>query len=245
MQELEPKDARNDDGENSKQFIEYALGGTAILTVLTGLIFLFGWVYLSVFYSRFGLDLWELDLPVYTFLSFPLIVLATLPVATVIFFIIAAFYFLRWRANLTPESTKLPIRSSGMERFRVAVRKPLASFFEYSERFMYVLIVMILIMVSINTAEHRAKNTYTCGGEKVQLRFSPSALTSEDPELKKANEAGALRFLAQTKDMVVVFEKPEFTSDPNHKSVFKVSRGELLSVHYWTSPHSACRGESR
>ncbi len=54
--------------------------------------------------------------------------------------------------------------------------------------------------------------------------------------LKRPNECGDLRLLAQTKDLVIVFEKPDSQSDHKTKSIFVVKRADLshctLGIHH-------------
>ncbi len=69
-------------------------------------------------------------------------------------------------------------------------------------------------------------------GTHVHLVFNVNLLSSLDPKLTKVNDDRSLRLLTQTKDLVIVFEKPESQRDKT-KSVFVLKRADLTSVHSW------------
>jgi hypothetical protein len=207
-----------------KSFLDYALNGTVILSLGAGLLFLMGVIYFSFYYGSFGIDPTILDFPAFLYLSTG----ALQPSWLVLLVFILLFRSVRISILTESESTRV----HGLERFGADPSILLALYF-----CAFLALVYCILVMPMKQGKKDAERAYQNGGE-IRLTFTPAALAGEEPELVLANEAGRLRFLAQSKDLVVVFEAPQSQDGPGDrkKSVFVVSRTDLLGVHYWYSP---------
>jgi hypothetical protein len=225
----------------SKSFLDYALGGTVLLSLGAGLLFFTGWNYLAAYYGSFGLDLSVLNFPIYLFpvagalkqLWLKEVLLLALMVCG--FWVKSGFERQESKRGRRPEQNWISIRPVELS-LEVEKRLEVLWFL----LFLAVALMVLLPVVAWGTsrvAKKDARRVYQNGGE-IRLTFTPAAVAGEEPELLLANKAGRLRFLAQSKDLVVVFEAPQSQDGPGDrkKSVFVVSRTDLLGVHYWYSP---------
>jgi hypothetical protein len=235
MSDSEPD--RGHDPDGGKSLLARVLGETAIITATTGLLFLSGYFFIDVWMNAFNVPIWAIDFPSYT----PLIY-AVIPVLNAALLSIKLLYagaLIILIANLFP-GVRMWARRGGPAKAKAKLFGNLNS--QMARRLLkpvavIVLLIgalMVLMMLPNYAAKQFASDQYN-NGTPIHLVFGANIVSSLEPELTKANDGGNLRLLIQTKDLVIVFEKPGLQPDKT-KSVFTIKRADLVSVHTWSPP---------
>ena len=189
-----------------------------MLTVVFGVLFLVGYQRVYGYYTTFHVPLWMLDVPTYMYpiTSETLVVLTCILVILAVPFVIlidrwSTQAYNRWRSR---DKGDIP----GPARDSITIET------------LIILTAAIVIGMSVSAfkdGQSRAEAEILTDSHTTKLVFktdkSPEA---RDDQLLRANDAGTLRLVTQTKDLVIVFEK---TRDQKLNTYF-VARSELSSV---------------
>lgn len=208
----------------------------SIVVLIYGFLFFLGWVYLVCYFGSFGLDLYALDIPIYNFPSFSIVLLQPLlplfAVLEVVLLLTLPFFAIRslprptsrrwiawmqWRLDRLAQEARDLYGAQG--RFLLAVILGAA--------------ILLLILTCGILGQKAAQQTWG-QAQHVRLFFKIGDKQGFDPVLLRANNSGRLSLLAQTKDLVVVFEGRSRES-PNG-SVFVLARADVSSVQILIKP---------
>ncbi len=94
-----------------------------------------------------------------------------------------------------------------------------------------ILIFLIFGLIAIKKGNERAEEQWNGQAVHVQLNFKSLTPSPYGPELLNANNEQRLSLIAQTKDLVIVFEPVH--SKTSKRTVFVVARADLASVGMW------------
>lgn len=230
------------EADKRKLFVERFISETVILAGTTAFLFLLGFLWLDGWMSFYGVPVWVLDCPSYTFLVYSIT-----PVMTVAgwglwgFFCIYCFGVVLVLVNaLFPgvrAGLKAPLKRGEPKKARSEIEAVLEAVAPWGLRFSYLMLCIavfaIVPLAAIRLGQNYAKDQYD-HGTPVHLIFNANVLKSLDAKLTKANDNGNLRFVTQTKDLIVVFVKPGSQPD-KPKRVFIFRRADLSLVQ-WCSP---------
>ncbi len=220
-----------DGSEKRNSLLERLVGETAILAATTGLFFLLGYLFLVAWMDTFNVDVWALDFPSYT----PLIY-SFMPLLKVAVWGFEAFAYsvllIVLLANLLPRA-RVWSRNEMSNFLDLFLAKNIRAWLKPFALGAFVILVFVaMITLAIQLAKNYANHQYS-QGTPVRLVFAANARSSLELELTRANDSGNLRLLIQTKDLVIVFEKPKSQLDKS-RSVFVLRRMDLASVHSWS-----------
>jgi hypothetical protein len=201
-----------DDKDGTRPSLEKLKDMAWTLAIVSGLLFYSGYYTLSTFYGQFDTPLWLLDFPAYMFPlnAHVLIIRGLIAVLAFIPLTWCLVRFDRWwysRKGITrPLKKSLPV--SWIVYF-AAFGLVVFSFFSWS------------------SGTDKALEFVRNNSAVITLSFkTANPAYPRDEQLLKANQAGTLRMLTQTKELVIVYEN----SSDNKLTTYVIPRSELSSV---------------
>jgi hypothetical protein len=185
------------------------------------------------FYGEFNIDVTMLDLPVYNFAIesmfgleniFRFVVMLLVPIV-----LVRESYFAirRWESQ-KPWVVAL---KRVIEDVESDVRKLSGTYLPRLVAVFFVAVIFLITIMSANWEGVKAARRQWNDGPHAHLAFKSADRQQYEPRLLKANDERRLSLLAQTKDLVVVFERPQAATPPGH--VFVLERKDIASVYIW------------
>jgi hypothetical protein len=228
----------------TRGFSKALLDTSLILAVVTAFLFLLGRSYFEAYFYFFGIRVQSLDLPFSEGVFFsvvpilgaigPLVKLA-LWVALLVMIAFVLVYALEqlwgWLERRDTQVGRILHRAREMMAPSAAKNKNLDIFTSFKFALLAVMAFLILplsLSIAVNQGTEQAEKIYNNPQTRTFLFFKRVEHQAYDDELMSINLDGGLRFLTQTKDLVIVFAKRE--SRHGRRLTFVVPMANLISI---------------
>ena len=212
---------------NRTSWFEFLTKIASLIALFYATVFFYGWVYLVTFFSEFKVDLWALDIPIYNFPAGSFFAFERILVLS--FILLAVISALRMFLSVIKGRVPIHVLAELVANVRW-LRETLGTARPFPVILLW-LVIFTIIFISANNQGVRAAQRGWTGSPHVHLAFKATDRQQFEPALVKANDEHHLSLLAQTKDLVVVFDPRTAAKPPGH--VFVVARTEVTSVFIW------------
>jgi hypothetical protein len=218
---------------NRTTAFEFLTKLASLLALFYAFLFFYGWIYIVAMYGTFDIDVWMLDIPIYTFATESVFALSPMlpPLMWVLFTIVAIDLVVSLARKSQPQKPEVTAIERWIEGFQTKIRRPYEAVTRLPALVLIALTVFTFLLLRANSAGKKAARKTWSTSPNVHLTFKSPAQRPKEPDLMKANDERRLSILTQTKDLVVVFEREKVNTASKH--VYVVARADLGSVFIW------------